>query len=557
MLTRLSIRNVVLIDRLDLDFHNGLMTLTGETGAGKSILLDALGLALGLRAEARLLRKGADKASVTAVFDIEPGHAACRIAEEDGIELGDEDLLLRRVLGQDGRTRAFINDQPVSIALLRRVGEALVEIHGQFDTQRLLDPSSHRDLLDAVGHHQALCGKVADAFQHWRTTVEALEAAEKSRANAAENEEFLRYAVDELNKLNPQEGEEAALAEQRKLLQSAEQISEALDEATKALGRNGGIEEQLLKALRLVGEVQERASGKLDDSISALERAADGVADATGFLERASLEMDMNPADLETAESRLFEMRAIARKHGVEVSLLPDLKAKFQNDLDNLDNDEANFERLRKEAKAAHAQYLDVASQLSDKRQASARKMGDAVCAELAPLKLGAAVFSADITRMDEANWTARGIDKVAFQIATNPGAPAGPLNKIASGGELARFMLALKVIMANADPVPVLVFDEVDAGIGGAVASAVGERLAKLGQDAQVLVVTHSPQVAAQANQHFVVKKSQSSSSTSTTVEMLDSNARVEEIARMLSGETVTGEARAAADSLIKGAAA
>jgi len=557
MLTRLSIRNVVLIDRLDLDFQNGLMTLTGETGAGKSILLDALGLALGLRAEARLFRKGADKATVTAVFDVDPKHAACLIAEADGIEIGGEDLLLRRVLGPDGRTRAFINDQSVSVALLRRVGEALVEIHGQFDTQRLLDPSSHRDLLDAVGHHQALCEKVADAYSHWRTTVEALKAAEQSRANATENEEFLRYAVDELNKLNPQAGEEAALSEQRKLLQSAEQITEALGEASKALARNGGIEEQLLKALRLVGDVQERASGKLDESVGALERAADGLADAIGFLDRASSDLDMDPADLEAAESRLFEMRAIARKHGVEVSLLPDLKEKFQNDLDNLDSDEANFERLRKEAKAAHAQFVDIATQLSKKRQTSATKMGKAVCAELAPLKLGAAVFSADITTLDEANWSPKGIDKVAFQVATNPGAPAGPLNKIASGGELARFMLALKVILANADPVPVLVFDEVDAGIGGAVASAVGERLAMLGQDAQVLVVTHSPQVAAQANQHYMVKKSQSSSSTSTTVEMLDTDARVEEIARMLSGETVTGEARAAASSLIKGAAA
>jgi len=557
MLTRLSIRNVVLIDRLDLDFQNGLMTLTGETGAGKSILLDALGLALGLRAEARLFRKGADKATVTAVFDVDPKHAACLIAEADGIEIGGEDLLLRRVLGPDGRTRAFINDQSVSVALLRRVGEALVEIHGQFDTQRLLDPSSHRDLLDAVGHHQALCEKVADAYSHWRTTVEALKAAEQSRANATENEEFLRYAVDELNKLNPQAGEEAALSEQRKLLQSAEQITEALGEASKALGRNGGIEEQLLKALRLVGDVQERASGKLDESVGALERAADGLADAIGFLDRASSDLDMDPADLEAAESRLFEMRAIARKHGVEVSLLPDLKEKFQNDLDNLDSDEANFERLRKEAKAAHAQFVDIATQLSKTRQTSAPKMGKAVCAELAPLKLGAAVFSADITTLDEANWSPKGIDKVAFQVATNPGAPAGPLNKIASGGELARFMLALKVILANADPVPVLVFDEVDAGIGGAVASAVGERLAMLGQDAQVLVVTHSPQVAAQANQHYMVKKSQSSSSTSTTVEMLDTDARVEEIARMLSGETVTGEARAAASSLIKGAAA
>lgn len=556
MLTRLSIRNVVLIDRLDLDFHAGLMTLTGETGAGKSILLDALGLALGLRAEARLLRKGADKASVTAVFELEPGHKAYRIAEAEGLDVADDDLLLRRVLGGDGRTRAFINDQPVSVSLLRRVGEALVEIHGQFDTQRLLDPSSHRDLLDAVGGHQARREQVAAAYKSWRSSLSALAEAEQARTNAVENEEFLRYAVDELNKLNPQPGEEEALAEQRKLLQSAEQISAAMEEATKALNRNGGIEEQLHKVLRAVGDVQERASGKLDQSVRALEQAVDHVADAVGFLDRASSELDLNPADLEAAESRLFEMRAIARKHGVEVSLLSDLKEKFQNDLDTLDTDGANLERLRKEAHAARQSYVDQASKMTEERKATADTLAKDVSAELVPLKLGAAVFSAEITALEEAQWSANGIDKITFQIATNPGAPAGPLNKIASGGELARFMLALKVILAEADPVPVLVFDEVDAGIGGAVASAVGERLARLGQTAQVLVVTHSPQVAAEASQHYVVKKAQSTDSTSTTVEMLDADARTEEIARMLSGETVTGEARAAANSLLKGAA-
>lgn len=556
MLTRLSIRNVVLIDRLDLDFHKGLMTLTGETGAGKSILLDALGLALGLRAEARLLRKGADKASVTAVFDIEAGHRAYQIAEGDGIDITDDNLLLRRVLGPDGRTRAFINDQPVSVSLLRRVGEALVEIHGQFDTQRLLDPASHRDLLDAVGQHHARLQQVADAHKSWNVALTALATAEKARSNAVENEEFLRYAVDELEKLNPQPGEEEALAEQRKLLQSAEQISAAMEEATKALNRNGGIEEQLHKVLRVVGDVQERASGKLDQSVRALEQAVDHVADAIGFLDRASSELDLDPADLEVAESRLFEMRAIARKHGVEVSLLGDLKEKFQNDLDTLDTDGANLERLRKEARAARDSYITVASKLTEERAKTAAKLAKDVSVELLPLKLGAAVFSAEIAQLDEAHWAAHGVDRITFQVATNPGAPAGPLNKIASGGELARFMLALKVILAEADPVPVLVFDEVDAGIGGAVASAVGERLARLGRDAQVLVVTHSPQVAAQASQHYVVKKAQSSDSTSTTVEMLDADARTEEIARMLSGETVTGEARAAANSLLKGAA-
>lgn len=556
MLTRLSIRNVVLIDRLDLDFHKGLITLTGETGAGKSILLDALGLALGLRAEARLLRKGADKASVTAVFDIEAGHRAYQIAERDGIDITDDNLLLRRVLGPDGRTRAFINDQPVSVSLLRRVGEALVEIHGQFDTQRLLDPTSHRDLLDAVGQHHARLQQVADAHKSWNAALTALATAEKARSNAVENEEFLRYAVDELEKLNPQPGEEEALAEQRKLLQSAEQISAAMEEATKALNRNGGIEEQLHKVLRVVGDVQERASGKLDQSVRALEQAVDHVADAIGFLDRASSELDLDPADLEVAESRLFEMRAIARKHGVEVSLLGDLKEKFQNDLDTLDTDGANLERLRKEARAARDSYITVTSKLTEERAKTAAKLAKDVSVELLPLKLGAAVFSAEIAQLDEAHWAAHGVDRITFQVATNPGAPAGPLNKIASGGELARFMLALKVILAEADPVPVLVFDEVDAGIGGAVASAVGERLARLGRDAQVLVVTHSPQVAAQASQHYVVKKAQSSDSTSTTVEMLDADARTEEIARMLSGETVTGEARAAANSLLKGAA-
>lgn len=558
MLTRLSIRNVVLIDALDLEWGAGLSVLTGETGAGKSILLDALGLALGLRAEAGLLRKGTEQASATAVFNVPVDHAARALAVENGLEVDPrEELLLRRVLGDDGRTRAFVNDQPVSIGLLKRIGELLVEIHGQFETQRLLDPAGHRDLLDAYAGHDDLLADVAALHNKWRSLRASLSAAEEAAQLAAENEDHLRYAVGELRALDPQPGEESALAEKRKILQHSEQISTAMREAVDALAGDDGAEVRLSQALTALERVQDKAGGLLDHSVGALSRAVSEAADATGFLERAGEDLNVDPEALEAAEARLFALRALARKYNTEVDRLADVMAKLVRDLEGLESGSANLARLRRETKDALVNFAQKAEALRNSRTKAAGKLDKAMAKELAPLKLGTAHFVTNLEALDEDKWAQHGMDRVAFAVATNPGAAAGPLNKIASGGELARFMLALKVVLAEADPVPVLVFDEVDAGIGGAVAAAVGERLARLGESVQVCVVTHSPQVAARGRQHLNVRKAVDAKTAKTEVVTLTDDARREEIARMLSGEEVTGEARAAADSLLKGNAA
>lgn len=555
MLNRLSIRNIVLIDKLDLDFESGLTVLTGETGAGKSILLDALGLALGLRAEARLLRNGTEQAAAVAVFDVPPGHPARALAEENGIEVSGEDLMLRRVLGDDGRTRAFINDQPVSVGLLKQVGEQLVEIHGQFETQRLIDPSGHRALLDAFARHDGLLADVAAKHGKLRDMRASLSAAEAAARMAKENETYLRHAVDELRALAPEPGEEAALAEQRRLLQHGEQISAGLAEAGEALDGDGGGSEKLARALDAIERAAPKAGGRLDETLAALQRALSETADASGFMERAVADLEIDPQALEAAEERLFALRALARKHHVEVDGLADLQVKLEADLNDIDAGGENVKRLRQAADAARRDFMTAAESLRTKRQAAAKRLDKAMVAELEPLKLGTARFVTGVSPLDEEKWSAHGADRVVFEVATNPGSAPGPLNKIASGGELARFMLALKVALAEVDPVPVLVFDEVDAGIGGAVAAAVGERLARLGAQVQVFVVTHSPQVAAKGRSHLFVRKALDGGAARTDVAPLGGDERCEEIARMLSGEHVTGEARAAAASLLKGA--
>jgi len=557
MLTRLSIRNVVLIDKLDLDFSAGLAVLTGETGAGKSILLDALGLALGYRAEARMLRKGADQAIVTAVFDVPAGHPSRRELEENGIDVDDDLLILRRVLGDDGRTKSFVNDQPVSVGLLKRVGEHLVEIHGQFETQRLLDPAGHRALLDAYGGFDALLADAAARYATLRDMKASLSAAKEAARLARENEDFLRHAVDELRAMAPQPGEETALAEQRRMLQHGEQISAAIATAAGMLGGDGGAEEKLSRALAEIERAADKAGGRLDETLGALQRALGEVADAGGFLERAEADMEIDPQGLEAAEERLFALRALARKHHVEVDALADTQTRLEAELADIDAGGENVRRLGAELEKAKVAYREAAQKLSAARAKAAKKLDQAMAQELAPLKLGQARFATELSALDEDKWAAHGIDRVAFAVATNPGSEPGPLNKIASGGELARFMLALKVVLAEADPVPVLVFDEVDAGIGGAVAAAVGERLQRLGDGAQIFVVTHSPQVAAKGARHLFVRKGADGKAVRTEVVVLDGEERREEIARMLSGETVTSEARAAADSLLKGAAA
>ena len=557
MLTRLSIRNIVLIDKLDLDFSSGLAVLTGETGAGKSILLDSLGLAIGHRAEARMLRKGADVASAVAVFEVPSDNVVRTILKESDIDVDGDDLILRRSLGEDGRTKAFINDQPVSVGLLKRVGEHLVEIHGQFETQRLLDPAGHRALLDAFGGHRDALEDIAKRYNVVRDKQAALSAATEAARIAKENEEYLRHAVDELRALAPTPGEESALAEQRKILQHGEQISSAILESQQALIGDDGVEEKLATALGEIERAASKAGGMLDETLGALQRAASETADAIGFLEKATADIEIDPQALEDAEERLFALRALARKHNTEVDALADTQEKLEAALADIDAGGENLKRLQAEAEAAKQDYALAADALHKKRVKAANALDKSMIGELEPLRLGNARFKTNVITQDEDKWTETGADRVAFAVATNPGAEPGPLNKIASGGELARFMLALKVVLADADPVPVLVFDEVDAGIGGAVAAAVGERLVRLGEGVQVFVVTHSPQVAAKGAHHLNVRKGVADAQTRTEVVALNGDERQEEIARMLSGEVVTTEARAAADQLLKSAEA
>ena len=557
MLTRLSIRNVVLIDKLDLDFSSGLAVLTGETGAGKSILLDSLGLAIGHRAEARMLRKGTDVACAVAVFDVPANSAARAILKESDIDAEGDDIILRRSLGEDGRTKAFINDQPVSVGLLKRVGEHLVEIHGQFETQRLLDPAGHRSLLDAFGGHRDALEDIAKRYSVVRDKLAALSAAIEAARIAKENEEYLRHVVDELQALAPTPGEESALAEQRKILQHGEQISSAIQEAQQALMAEGGAEEKLASALSEIERAAAKAGGMLDNTLGAIQRAASEAADATGFLERATADLEIDPQALEDAEERLFALRALARKHNTEVDALADTQAKLETALADIDEGGESLKRLPAEADTAKKANASAATALHKKRVTAANALDKAMVGELEPLRLGNARFKTNVIALDEDKWTETGADRVAFAVATNPGSEPGPLNKIASGGELARFMLALKVVLADADPVPVLVFDEVDAGIGGAVAAAVGERLVRLGQGVQVFVVTHSPQVAAKGAHHLNVRKGTAGAQTRTEVVALNGDERQEEIARMLSGEIVTTEARAAANQLLNSAEA
>lgn len=552
MLRSLSIRDVVLIEKLDLSFQQGLCVLTGETGAGKSILLDALGLALGERAETGLVRHGAQQASVAAEFDVDADHPARALLAEQGIEDGGGQLILRRVVGTDGRSRAFVNDQPVSVSLLRQIGDACVEVHGQFDNQRLMHTATHRALLDAYGGLAADVETAAGAHRAWRAATEAFQRAAAELARARREEEFLRHAVDEMQALAPQSGEEAALAERRAVMMHAEKLIEAINHATADLSAGAGVEGALRGAARALERVADKAEGQLDAVLGALDRAAVEAAEAVVLLERASADMDLDPRSLEKVEERLFALRALARKHGVEVDSLPavldDLKAK----LGDIEDGGDRVRRLESAAAAARQAYVKVAGALHEKRRAAAARMDEAMAGELGPLKFGNARFGTRVDALEEESWGEHGCDAVAFEVATNPGTPPGPLNKISSGGEMSRFMLALKAVLAAADPVPTIVFDEVDANVGGAVADAVGERLARLATRFQVLVVTHSPQVAARGAHHWRVSKRVDGAATITWVEALSADQRKEEIARMLAGARVTDEARAAADSLL-----
>jgi DNA repair protein RecN (Recombination protein N) len=557
MLLGLTIRDVVLIDRLDLAFHGGLCVLTGETGAGKSILLDALGLALGMRAESALVRHGAEQAAVAAEFSLAPEHPALRLLDDAGLSVARDRLVVRRIVNADGRSRAFIDDQPASIALLRQLGELLVEVHGQFEQHGLLDPATHRDALDAHGGYQAETGRLAAAWHDWRRAEEEHAQAAAALARARADEDYLRHALAELAALDPRPGEEQNLAAERAVLQQRERLTEAIEGALGELGGERGGERALHAAQRQLERQRDRSGGRLDAALSALERAALEAREAVAQLETALHGIGRDAANLEKIEERLFALRALARKHSLSIEGLPALRAEIGTRLAALDDGGSNLDRLARRRDELRHAYLAGAEAVSKKRRQAAKRLDAAVMGELPPLKLERAEFRTVLTPLDESEWGAHGRERVHFEVRTNPGALPGPLARIASGGELSRFMLALKVVLARTSPVPTLVFDEVDSGIGGAVAAAVGERLHRLGQELQVLVVTHSPQVAARGAHHWRVAKEQAQARTLTRVEELSADARREEIARMLSGSAITAEARAAAVSLMAGARA
>jgi DNA repair protein RecN (Recombination protein N) len=553
MLTGLSIRNIVLIDRLDLIFSTGLSVLTGETGAGKSILLDALGLALGARAEPRLLRPDADRGSVTATFEISAPHPAVALLEEHGLMV-DQTVILRRVIGADGRTRAFVNDEAVGVNLLHRVGEALIEIQGQFDERGLMNPTNHRDILDDFGSHAAIRAETRAAYEAWRDAIaERLRSAEEA-ANARRDEEYLRNALDELEKLSPETGEEKQLADRRSLLQNAEALVNAINAGYAELDGDDAGESKLRAALSHIDRIADKAGGLLDPVRGALERAIAETQDAMASLRHVADAIDMDGRDLDAIEERLFTLRSIARKHGLDVDDLPLLRERIGERLKLVDDQSDSLARLEERENASRQHFLATAQKLSKTRTASARRLDSAVNAEFPPLKLEKASFLTALETLPEGAWGPDGIDRVSFLVTTNPGAPPGPLSRIASGGELSRFMLAIKVALAEVNAIPTLVFDEVDSGIGGATADAVGTRLARLAERVQILVVTHSPQVAARGNVHLRVEKRETGSLAVTGVDRLDENARREEVARMLSGREITDEARAAAGRLLQG---
>lgn len=559
MLTALSIRDVVLIERLDLIFGAGLTVLTGETGAGKSILLDSLGLALGARAEAGLVRAGAEQASVTACFAPPAGHPIAALLAEQGLENEDE-IVLRRLLTRDGRSRAFINDQPVGVGLLRRAGALLVEVQGQHEQMGLADPASHVALLDAFGVASALRQAMTQAWRGWRAAQAALEAAREAIAAAERDEEWLRFAVDELAKLAPLNDEEARLAEERQRLQQGERRAEAIAAALAELAprdrRSPGPAASLRSAgralQRLIGPGQSEAANPAGPAMAALERAEEALAEAETLLTRLAAEADADPRQLEKAEERLFALRAGARKHAVTVQELPGLLDTLASRLAALETGAAEVLALEQAAAASRAVYAEAAAALTEARRAAASRLDRAVAKELPPLRLDKARFHAEVVRVGEAEWNEHGADRVRFLIATNPGQEPGPLARIASGGELSRLMLALKVVLHTGSTVPTLVFDEVDSGIGGATADAVGQRLARVAAQVQVLVVTHSPQVAARGAAHLLVAKATGRGRAATLVDLLDAGTRREEIARMLAGEVITPAARAAADELL-----
>lgn len=552
MLDSLSIHNIVLIDKLNIEFKDGLSALTGETGAGKSILLDSLGLALGSRGDASLVRHGVEKGQVTASFNLPASHISFRFLDENDIS-HDGEMILKRVQNADGRSKAFVNDQVVSTRLLKQLGELLIEIHGQHDNRALADTSAYLSLLDAFAGLTEDAKTIRKLWDVWQDAKTKVATHEENLRKAQADEDYTRHVLAELEQLKPSSEEEQALADERSILQASEKVASDVQSAKKLLHKDGGVEKRIYSAMSALERNDANIEALVKPSVEALDRALIELQLASEEIAELERNLEFDPARLDDVEERLFALRGAARKHGVMVDELPALLEKFRNMIASLEGDQARADELYKAMNAAKAAFEQKAKIQSQKRQSAAKVLEKSVTSELPPLKLERARFYCKVKNLGVNGAMRSGFDAVSFEVMTNPGTASGPLMKVASGGELARIMLSLKVSLAEKGSAPTLVFDEIDTGVGGAVAEAIGTRLARLGDKVQVITVTHSPQVAASADRQFVISKSeQSKNRMVTNVQLLSDAQRHEEIARMLAGAVVTNEARAAAQKLL-----
>ena len=554
MLSALSIRNVVLIDKLDLNFNTGLNVFTGETGAGKSVLLDSLALALGARADAGLVRYGTDKLSVCAEFILPPTHPVFELLKENDIDFSPDDpLILRRSLDKDGKSKAFVNDQTVGVSFLRLLGEELVEIHGQFTTHSLLNPATHLNVLDSYGGLEEEKKKTKELFAAWKEADRKLKEASEILEKAKREEEYLSFAADELSRLAPKKGEEEALSCERAALMNAEKITEALNEAYQILNQNQEGSASVSKAMRALERADRLTEGGFEEALRRLEKIDEDFGEVSALLEEKGASYEDPSARLEELEDRLFTLKDMGRKYQCAPDDLPDKLEEFQKQLSLLNKGEEEAFSLRQEQEKTRLAYLQQARALSALRQKAADKLDKSVMKELPDLKLEKAVFKTKLTAKEEEKWGPDGLDEVVFEVSTNTGTPLAALNKIASGGELARFMLALKVNTALNENLEIMVFDEIDTGMSGPTARAIGQRLKKLAQKTQVLVITHSPQVASCGTNHFMVLKKEEAKTIQTFVRRLNDEERIREIARMLSGREITPTALQNAKELLE----
>lgn len=559
MLSELNISNIVLIDEASVSFEEGLCVLTGETGAGKSIILDALGLILGGRAESKLIRAGADKAKVSAVFDVSSKPQVAEILGELGVEV-EPLLVIRRHLDKDGKGKCFVNDQPVSQAALKMLAPHLVEIHGQHDQRGLFEPAVHRAAVDEFGRHAKLLGAVAAAYASWKETKKQLRQAQEDVARAEKEEEYLRHIIADLGSLKPQVGEDEILDDQRSTMMQSEKLFAVLNDAMVELQAGGGIASSIMGVQRTLTRSSLTSGERFEQVIQWLDEASDMASKAEQELEAIGREQEFNPATLEKIEERLFAIRDAVRKYKVSADELPDVLQQARTAIQTLDHNTSLLSKLTKAEREAKQAYVTAAETLSDARRAVAKKLEAALLKELKPLKMENTAFQVAFEDMEEGKWAAHGHQQLTFQVATNVSKGEAPafsdLQKIASGGELSRFMLAMKVALAGVGSTPTMIFDEIDTGTGGQVADAIGKRLAMLGKASQVLVVTHLPQVAAFGTQHLSVSKGSKKGKITTQVLALNAEDRREELARMLAGETITKEARSAALKLLENAA-